>query len=209
MMRTYPIHCLALALMCGACGSTEKACRRAEGKVHQAFRICPELAQVHTDTVVITVPGDSVTMAAAYAEPVRDSLVAVITQLHDALIAERELFALTPRDTIRIHAPVARALSRARRHICYYPPTSVENETARGMMGVDSTGRPWCRCWAKPRKGFTTFTHQPVVAGPVKVVDGISALERLAYWMGWVVAVVFVGLFIRERSKRLSMPPFQ
>jgi hypothetical protein len=180
------IIALASIALLAACGSPRKACRRAEGFIQKAVRICPEAAQLRTDTVTITVPGDSVTLEAAYIQPDRDSLRAVIIQLSEALQAERELASI---DVAAAKARTRRSLDRVRTLVCYHAPVTIDGETARGIMWVDSTGTPRGKCWCKPQRHTAEVTTPQVIAGDVQVKGGNP-------WLVWLLCAAFVATTI-------------
>jgi hypothetical protein len=184
------IIALASIALLAACSSSRKACRRAEGMIQKAVRICPEAAQLRTDTVVITVPGDSVTLEAAYIQPDRDSLRAVIAQLSEALDAERQLATV---DIASAKARTRRSLDRVRKNVCWFEPMTIESETARGIISVDSAGQVHAKCWCKPQRRTAEVTRQNVIAGKVEVHGGIP------WWMWLLVALLCltsIGLYL-------------
>lgn len=194
-MKRAIIALASIALLLSACSSPRKACRRAEGFIQKAVRICPEAAQLRTDTVVITVPGDSVTLVAAYTEPDADSLRAVIAQLSEALEAERELASI---DIAAAKARTRRALGNVQKLVCYHAPVTIDGETARGIMWVDSTGRPRGKCWCKPQTGIGTITTQTITAGDVTVTNSNA-------WLVWLLGGMLVGSLIASGYLWLRM----
>lgn len=185
------IIALASIALLASCGSPRKACRRAEGMIQKAVRICPEAAQLRTDTVVITVPGDSVALVAAYTEPDADSLRAVIAQLSEALEAERELAGIDLMAARK--SRTSQALAKVRGQVCWFEPVTIDSETARGIISVDSLGRVHGKCWCKPQRRTAEVTTQNVVAGKVEVQGGIP------WWMWLVVSLLCllsIGLYL-------------
>lgn len=72
--------------------SPQAQCRRANGLINRAVRICPESATLRTDTHTVVLPGDSATGGTPFLPADIDSINAACAQLAEALAAERDLY---------------------------------------------------------------------------------------------------------------------
>lgn len=171
-------------------------CRKAQGLLNKAVRICPEMAQLRTDTLRTTLPGDSTAGNVDYYGEDVDSVAAACVQLQEALLAERELYRISidaasrvvmrtrlQVDSLkRVLAGKRTAVDRLRGDLCAFPSI------------LDSTAEFRLRIWWTPegvkydrvlyaREVEQTHTVPTVTAGPVITV-------RQSPWWLWLWAVL-------------------
>lgn len=168
-MKRASIALALLALLLSACGSPKKACRRAQGYMHKAVLMCPEMAQLHTDTVVITLPGDSVQGTLTYAPAEVQRILAACDSLAKAN---------TTHDTTYIE----RRVVQLRRQACTVEPLNIDRPDMSLHVWQDKlTGRLQYTAQLKPRTVEAPHTVPQIIAGPV-VVSGTSIP-----WYMWVL----------------------
>lgn len=165
----------ALALL-SACGTPRKACRRAQGLLNKAAMICPEAVQLRTDTVVITLPGDSVRGEAVPLVDV-DSLLAACAAL--ATAHERHLL-----DSARKTMPTV--VRQVQRIACNVPPVHVERPDAvLSIRWNAAAGRIDYELVVKPRQAKAPRTTPRLLTGPVVVQGGTP-------WYLWPLVVLLM-----------------
>lgn len=222
--RNAPVAALVALLLLSGCGlfkpSAEQRYRRGQGLITKAALICPECFQPRTDTLSVTLPGDSASGGSSTAPLNTDSLLADCAQLAEALSAERELYAVANNITAgmlmrrertidSLQQAVARRpviTQRMRERLCAWPPVT------------DSTALYSLKYWWTPegprhtlrlfaRRATTAHTTTPVVHGPVVMTNSTGWWPALAL-LGWLLAVAATLLFISERAARKrQLPP--
>jgi len=185
-------HLLAIAvLLMVACNP----CRQAQGLLNKAVRKCPEMAQLRTDTLRTTLPGDSTAGNVDYYGEDVDSVAALCDQLHEALLAERELYRISidaaSRVVLRTRMQVdslkkvlaskRATVDRLRGELCIFPSILDSTAARRLRIWYTPTG-PKYDLVDYPRTVEQVHTVPQVIQGPVITV-------RQSPWWLWVWAV--------------------
>jgi hypothetical protein len=182
---------LAIAVLLVACNP----CRKAQGLLNKAVRICPEMAQLRTDTLRTTLPGDSTAGNVDYYGEDLDSVAAACSQLQEALLAERELYRISidaaSRVVLRTRLQVdslkkvlaskRTAVDRLRGDLCLFP--SVYDSTALHRLRIWSipSGMDY-DLLDYPREVEQVHTVPQVTQGPV-------IIRRHGPWWLWLWAI--------------------
>lgn len=223
---------IVLPLLLSSCSlfrpSPERQCRKAEGHIAKALRICPEAANLRTDTLTIHLPGDSSSGERLWTDADLDSVLAGCQQLREALDAERQLTEITNGVASRIVSRQQRALDslrtalatkgrtsaggegvdRLRRSLCRFPDIHDSTELYELRITYSDSG-PLYTIHVFDRTASVAHTTQPIVRGPVTVQDsanGWLVAGTILGGIGWLVAVVLFLMFKSERHLRLNPP---
>ncbi len=184
--RTAWVLVWSAVLALSACSTPRKACRRAKGMLSKAALICPEAVQLRTDTVVITLPGDSVRGEAMPVVDV-DSLLAACSAL---ATAHQRYMLDSARKTMR---PAVRQVQRV---ACNVPPVYVDRPDAvLAIWWNAQAGSLDYALQVKPQKVKAAHTTPRLINGPVQVV------ERSAWYL-WplVIALLCTTVYFYLRS---------
>lgn len=170
-------------------------CRKAQGLLNKAVRMCPEMAQLHTDTLRTTLPGDSTAGNVDYYGEDLDSVAAACSQLQEALLAERELYRISidaaSRVVLRTRLQVdslkkvlankRTAVDRLRGDLCLFP--SVYDSTALRRLRIWYTNDG-------PRYDLVLYPREVEQVHTVpQITQGEVVVKHSSPWWLWLWAV--------------------
>ena len=226
--RNAPGFALLLAVLFALQGcalfrpSPKAQCRRANGLINRAVRICPESAALRTDTHAVVLPGDTASGGALFAWPAIDSILAACDSVASALQRERDHYAdgmhrasaLLIGQQHRVDSllrpqprrdAIATPVAAMRRQLCAFP-TIIDSSAAHILRIWWTPQGPRHNLIIRPRAAIITTTTLPITTGPVAVKSGHGAWAVAA--LGWLAALVLLAFFLSERSLRArGIPP--
>lgn len=190
---------LGIAVLLLACDAPRKACRKAERLTARAVWKCPDILKLDTvrDTVVITLPGDTITGEAIYAE----ADIMMILRQCDSL-------ARAYADTVRHRedpAPRSEAIHNAvttlRREACRIPPMHLDTagliidiRVVDNGLEVDIIRMPQrvpvpvaIPCPPRAQPGTGTYT-------------GVAAWYASGFWLLLVLCIVLAASHFIKRT---------
>lgn len=208
---------LLLPLLLTSCSIFQRSeaykCTKAQGHVAKAIYLCPNVAELRSDTITITLPGDSAGGTSLFREAHIDSVLADCEQLREALRAERELFAIVIDSNAGVIIHQHRQLDsllhvrNAAKHqliarLCVIQP--VNDSTALYHLRIwYADGAIHHRLVLHERDTTVLDTRQVIKSGPVEISGGRNGWLVAGLLLGWLVAVVATLHFISERGLRL------
>lgn len=226
-----PLFLIALFTILPGCvlfrPSPQAQCRRANGLINRAVRICPETAALRTDTHSVFVPGDTSSGGAIFRPTPIDSINAACTQLADALAAERDIYIASmghasnllisrqrDLDSLRRLIPSKsrtstsiRATEALRLQLCRFD-TIVDVSAAHDLRIWYTPQGPRHRLVIHPRAAIITTTNLPIRTGPVHLDRPTPIWLIIIACVGWLAAFICYLLFRSERDLRArGIPP--
>lgn len=208
-MSTRPlIPILALAVLLTACGTPRKACRKADRHMAKAVFLCPKVLNARTDTVLVKLPGDTITIAVPWSEgPVNtDTLLAQCDSLRAAAEA-LALLSLDQNEAVRAELQRAKALVRhvdgMRQQLCRVQDLHIERGDLTLHVWYDPVAhRLRASAKVRPRTIPCPNTTLQVNAGNA-TITGVSPFWRwLALLALGAAAVGWTGLAWATRAPR-------
>lgn len=213
---------LLLPMLLASCGifrpSAEAQCRKAQGYFAKGISICPEAAQLHHDTLHITLPGDSASGRSAMRQEDIDSVAAACSQLSEALAAERTLYEMAMADASHmiigrqravdsLHAVLATsrpAISKLRLQLCPFEP--IHDSTALHDLRISwSPSGVLYSIRDFPRDVAIPTTTQEIKSGTVEVHTSVNGWLIGAVIILAATTLVLLLFFISERGMRTTL----
>lgn len=176
----------------------------------RAVRICPEVAQLRTDSLTVHLPGDSSRGAGLWTDADPHAVLEDCDHLRAALDNERRMSNLLrdsssgiilaqqlAMDSLRRRA-AAMPVARLRRNLCSWPDVLDTNAFHILRIRYTQKGPEWS-ITDKARAATVVHTRLPIVAGPVLVKKSTNGWLVAGTILGWLVAVVLFILLARHQ----------